>query len=474
VPNLYRAILTTAIVIALLIAPLSAQHKAIDFPSANEPDPAFIQVPEDPSLPRVLIMGDSISLGYTWEVRKLLAGKANVQHPDVNCWSTTFALEHIRQWIGKKRWDVIYFNFGLHDLKYLNDQGEYVTPEKGKQVSSIQQYQANLRSIVTTLRRSGAKLIFATTTPVPSGANGRVQGDEIRYNAAATEVMQESGIEIDDLWNVVNPSLTTLQQPHNVHFTAEGSRVLGAEVASRIAGALPVASKVGTLPKHVVIDTSDAALIFKEFDGKTPNGVWDRQGPPQPPDFKYAVKPGALEMYSNTPLNQHLVREGVAIDPLRAYAVEGKFLIPALGDDANSFCVNLNVAGPDGDVSNVNTWSLNVDLHQEGGAVIKFMGFVNGRFTEIGQLETTWGAAKTEYAFRMYVNADYDGRYQSKRVSMFVRQGSTQLEKLMVDYSSFPYQPDPAKPVRLGVNTHNTDWVLRDLKVYYLDVPQQP
>jgi hypothetical protein len=220
------------------------------------------------------------------------------------------------------------------------------------------------------------------------------------------------------------------------------------------------------------MDTGDAALIFKEFDDKSPNGVWDRQGPPQPADFKYVVRPNGLEMYANTPLNQHLVREGVAIDPSRPYAVEGKFVIPVVHDDVNSFCVNLNVAGPDGDVSNVNTWALNVDLHPEGGAVIKFMGFVNGRFTEIGEVETSWGAAGTEYGFRMYVNADFDGRYQSKRVSMFVMKGNTQLEKLMVDYSSFPYQPDGAKAVRLGLNTHEADWVLRDLKVYYLDVPQ--
>jgi type 1 glutamine amidotransferase len=229
----------------------------------------------------------------------------------------------------------------------------------------------------------------------------------------------------------------------------------------------------GRAPDHSVKDTDDAGLIFKEFDGKSPNGVWDRQGPPQPPSFKYVVKPDALEMYANTEFNQHLVRGGVAIDPSRPYAVEGKFVIPKLGDDANSFCVNLNVAGPDGDLSNVNTWSLNVDIHQEGGAVMKFMGFVKGRFTEIGQVETSWGAAGTEYGFRMYVNADYDGRYQLKRVSMFVMKGDTQLEKLMVDYSEFPYQPDGAKSVRLGVNTHNTDWVLRDLKVYYLDVPQR-
>jgi hypothetical protein len=460
--------------IAILIGTLSAQQKAIDVPPADEAsDPALAQVPEDSHLPRVLIMGDSISLGYTWEVRKLLAGRANVQHPDVNCWSTEFGLEHVKQWIAEKHWDVIYFNFGLHDLKYLDDKGDYVTPDKGKQVSSIKEYQANLRKIIATLQRTGAKLIFATTTPVPSAASGRVQGDEIRFNAAASEVMREIGVEIDDLWSVVNPSLATLQQPHNVHFTAEGYVVLGVGAANRIARDLPAAGRPeGRGPDHVAMDTG-AALIFKEFDGKSPNGVWDRQGPPQPPDFKYAVKSGALEMYANTPLNQHLVREGIAIDPSRPYAVEGKFVIPVLGDDANSFCVNLNVAGPDGDVSNVNTWSLNVDLHQEGGAVIKFMGFVNGRFTEIGQVETSWGAARTEYGFRMYVNADYDGRYKSKRVSMFVMQGNTQLEKLMVDYSSFPYQPDGAKSVRLGVNTHDADWVLRDLKVYYLDVPLQ-
>jgi hypothetical protein len=232
----------------ILIGALAAQQKAIDVPppdgaDGEPPDPALVQVPEDPHLPRILIIGDSISLGYTWEVRKLLAGTANVQHPEVNCWSTEFGLEHLDHWIGAKHWDVIYFNFGLHDLKYLDDKGQYVTPDKGKQVSSIKQYQANLRKIVASLQSTGAKLIFAATTPVPSGSGGRVQGDEIRYNTAAFEVMREAGVEIDDLWTVVNPSLSTLQQPQNVHFTAEGYRVLGLEVASRIKRDLPGAGR---------------------------------------------------------------------------------------------------------------------------------------------------------------------------------------------------------------------------------------
>jgi GDSL-like Lipase/Acylhydrolase family len=230
--------------LAVLIGPLSALLRAQTAAGIDvESDPAFVQVPEDPQLPRVLIMGDSISMGYTWEVRKLLAGKANVQHPDVNCGPTEFGVEHVKQWIGEKHWDVIYFNFGLHDLKYLDDKGRYVTPDKGKQVASIKQYQENLKTIVATLQSTGAKLIFATTTPVPGGSSGRVQGDENRYNAAAMEVMQKMGVAVDDLWSLVNPSLATLQQPHNVHFTAEGYRVLGVETASRIGRDLPGAGR---------------------------------------------------------------------------------------------------------------------------------------------------------------------------------------------------------------------------------------
>jgi acyl-CoA thioesterase-1 len=233
---------------AILAGPLCAQQNATDAQLAvsvdgDAPEPALVQVPEDPSLPRVLIMGDSISMGYTWEVRKSLAGRANVQHPDVNCGPSQFGVRHVNQWIGARHWDVIYFNFGLHDLKYLDDKGEYVSPDRGRQVASVKEYQENLRRIVTVLQGTGAKLIFATTTPVPSGSSGRVHGDEIGYNASALEVMREMGVEIDDLWGLVNPSLTTLQQPHNVHFTAEGYRILGVEAASRIGHDLPVVAR---------------------------------------------------------------------------------------------------------------------------------------------------------------------------------------------------------------------------------------
>jgi type 1 glutamine amidotransferase len=242
---------------------------------------------------------------------------------------------------------------------------------------------------------------------------------------------------------------------------------------SHIAGAIEWAA--GKAPNPVVMDREGpAAVILKEFDGTSPNGIWERQAPSEA-TFKYAVKPDQLDMYYSSAFNQHLVRKGVAIDSRRPYAVEGKFSIPAPLSDlgANSFCFNLNVAGPDGDLSKVDTWSLNVDLHKTGGAVMKFMGFHNGKFSDLGEIETSWGAADTEYAFRVYVNADLDGQYQDHWVSAVLKKDNAELEKFTVDYSAFPYQPDLTKNVRFGVNTHGANWVLKDLKIYYLDVPKK-
>ncbi len=240
---------------------------------------------------------------------------------------------------------------------------------------------------------------------------------------------------------------------------------------AHIAGAIEWAGAKALNP--VVMETDGPALILKEFDGTSPNGVWEREAPSEQ-TFKYAIKPDQLDMYNSSEFNQHLVRNGIAIDPGRPYAIEGRFAVRGpLVDDANSFCFNLNVAGPDGDLNPVNTWSVNVDLHQNGGAVMKFMGFHHGKFLDIGEIEASWGAADTEYTFRVYVNASLDGLRRDKWVSAVVIQGGKELEKFTVDYSHFPYQPDYTQKVRFGVNTHEASWILRDLKIYYLDVPKK-
>jgi acyl-CoA thioesterase-1 len=182
-------------------------------------------------LPRVLLIGDSISIGYTPAVRELLRGKANVYRIATNGGPTINGLANLDSWLGRRKWDVLHANWGLHDLK-IGRAGE-------RQVS-LEQYERNLRILAPRLKSGAAHVIFANTTPVPEGklSPARLNSDVIAYNEAAARVMRENGIEVNDLYSLVLPRLKDLQLPENVHFTPAGYRVLADQVAARISAAL--------------------------------------------------------------------------------------------------------------------------------------------------------------------------------------------------------------------------------------------
>lgn len=218
-------------------------HSSLSAQPPRAPDPSFAPVADQPGLPRVLLIGDSISMGYTLPVREKLRGKANVHRPAENCSESANGLKRLDAWLGDGKWDVIHFNFGLHDLKYLDEKGAYVDPDKGTQVALLPEYEKNLRDLVARLQKTGAKLIFATTTPVPAGSQGRVARDELRYNEVAVRVMKELGVAIDDLHAAISPRQNKLQRPNNVHFIADGYELLADRVAASIVSALPPAAK---------------------------------------------------------------------------------------------------------------------------------------------------------------------------------------------------------------------------------------
>jgi acyl-CoA thioesterase-1 len=201
-------------------------------------DAVLAQVPDEPGLPRVLLLGDSISMGYTLQVRKALAGRANVHRPPENCFHTTNGLKKLDTWLGDKPWDVIHFNFGLHDNNHLDDKGALVAVDQGKLVATPAEYEKNLRAIVRRLKQTGATLIFATTTPIPEGSLGRVAGAEIAYNEAALRVMREAGVMVNDLHAFVLPRQTRIQRPNNVHYTDEGYDEMARLVVEKIEAAL--------------------------------------------------------------------------------------------------------------------------------------------------------------------------------------------------------------------------------------------
>ncbi|MCX7011823.1 MAG: SGNH/GDSL hydrolase family protein [Candidatus Sumerlaeota bacterium] len=216
---------------ALVLEPLSLTLAII--PNQDPPDDppppkaasnaAFAPVPDDPSLPRVLLLGDSISVGYTVPVRRALAGKANVHRPAANCGATWQGLEHLDEWLGDGRWDLIHFNWGLHDL----------------QQSSLEQYESNLRALVSRLKKTGATLVWCSTTPVPDVGPRRMNNGNVEeFNATAAKIMKENGIAIDDLFSFALPRQKEIQIPGNVHFTSEGYMILAEQVTTSILEAL--------------------------------------------------------------------------------------------------------------------------------------------------------------------------------------------------------------------------------------------
>lgn len=239
------------IIIALLIGSFASVGAAPpDAGSIAEKDKTQIWTFEpDPTLPNVLILGDSISIHYTLQVRERLQGKANVFRPmgrngirRANCGGTTYGLDHIDRWLAVQKWDVIHFNWGLHDLKHVKTPGsndKSNDPDDPTQ-ATLEEYTKNMQTIVGKLKATGAKLIFATTTPVVPGTHNPLRTPEapVRYNNTARKIMEANNIQVNDLHAFATPHLDQWQIPRNVHFKRVGSDALAKQVATLITNEL--------------------------------------------------------------------------------------------------------------------------------------------------------------------------------------------------------------------------------------------
>ena len=229
--SLRRVALCAIAVLSVVLPNMAVAQSTAPAKKPEKVNPAFVEIADEPGLPRVMLVGDSISMGYTPLVREALKGKANVHHPAENCGPSSRGVEKLDAWLGDGRWDVIHFNFGLHDI----------VMKDGKQQVSLEDYEKNLRKIVERLKRTGAKLIWCSTTPAADHASPmRNNKDVIAYNAVAKKVMEENGIAINDLYAFAEPQITKIQRPKNVHYTEAGYKVLAGQVTKAVAAVLPV------------------------------------------------------------------------------------------------------------------------------------------------------------------------------------------------------------------------------------------
>jgi len=188
---------------------------------------------------RVLLIGDSIRLGYEPFVRGALAGTAHILAPVENCQHTVNHLMNFWQWVVPIQPDVVHFNAGLWDTRRVTLGGsDNIIPVAG--------YARNVRRLVELLREhTQARLIWATTTPVDQltydrgnfqrGTAGRHGPDIDVYNAAALEIMRELEVPVNDLHSfVVRNDPAALLADDGIHYTPGGYEKLGNQVAQAI------------------------------------------------------------------------------------------------------------------------------------------------------------------------------------------------------------------------------------------------
>ena len=173
---------------------------------------------------KVLLLGDSIRLNYMPMVCKNLYGKAEVFGPEDNCRYAKYTLWCVHEWLrlcdGEP--DVIHWNNGIWDITRFNGT-DLFTP--------VEEYVETLGRILRELQKTGAHVIFATSTPVRNENPRQFNVDIDYYNARAVHFMQTQGIQINDLNGFVKPHIAEfISDTDFVHLNKEGIKRVGDRV----------------------------------------------------------------------------------------------------------------------------------------------------------------------------------------------------------------------------------------------------
>lgn len=160
-------------------------------------------------IPRVLILGDSVYQQPSSGAASILQGRVEVAYraiPPGAVRYTGLALLKLDEWLGDESWDLIHFNFGFGDLIHRAPGMETfrVMPRLagGVRTTSPADYEKNLREIVRRLKKTGARLIWANTTPIRSSTTDVFElGSEVKYNEIAAAIMAEEKIPVNDMYS---------------------------------------------------------------------------------------------------------------------------------------------------------------------------------------------------------------------------------------------------------------------------------
>ena len=182
----------------------------------------------------VYLIGDSVRLASEPYTRAALPDACIVSPPE-NCRSSHDVLQHIRQWTaGAAAGDVIHINCGLHDIR--RNQGG------NRPVADLETYRDNLIRIFDYLKQTGARIIWADSTPFLESVHNIVKpsrrylADLKAYNRVACDLAKQYGFAVNELYSLMfGRDLTALMLCDGLHFNEFGSEIIGRAVAEAVA-----------------------------------------------------------------------------------------------------------------------------------------------------------------------------------------------------------------------------------------------
>lgn len=218
---LFLALASLTIAAERLVPREGTEWCNIWMPNANKHD-----------LPRVLLIGDSVTQGYGPDVEKQLDGKAYVARLATSrCVGDPVLHTEIASVLSSDTFDVIHFNNGLHGIGAVSEK-EYA--------EFLPQMLAHIRQLAP-----NAKLIWATCTP--SHVNGKFEqlapnnANVLERNRISSELMKKEGIPVNDLYSLMLPHPECCAD--GLHYKAQGKAMQGKQVAGQIVKVLPTTVK---------------------------------------------------------------------------------------------------------------------------------------------------------------------------------------------------------------------------------------
>lgn len=183
---------------------------------------------------KIILVGDSIRLGYQETACAELAGWANVWAPNQNGGTSENVLAHLDEWVLKRQPCVVHINCGLHDLRKEFGQNTSAVP--------LDAYIKTVGEILSRVKtETDAIVVWALTTPVNQEWHrknkefDRFEADVVAYNTAAADVAREFVVVVNDLFSIVTSAgRDDLLLPDGVHFKPKGYALLGKSVAAQI------------------------------------------------------------------------------------------------------------------------------------------------------------------------------------------------------------------------------------------------